>query len=317
MRLPRSLVISATPESTEGLQRALEGARLVLEANSALEHRWLSNGGVQQILFTIEDGGDLRGLHQRILSAIGDSHRGIDINVVAGDLALIRKRLLVADMESTVIQQEMIDELAEYVGRRAEIETITARAMRGELDFEAALKERVAMLAGLPSLVLDEVYQKRVSLMPGAETLIRTMKAHGAYCALVSGGFTVFTERVAKRLGFDEHQANVLEIEDGKLTGRVREPILGRVAKREALERIAARLGLHLSETLAVGDGANDLDMLAAAGLGVAFRAKPKVQEVARALPNGAVINHGDLTALLYLQGYCAREFVTAGASCT
>ncbi len=160
------------------------------------------------------------------------------------------------------------------------------------------------MLAGLDARVLDEVYEKRVTLMPGAETLIKTMKANGAYCALVSGGFTVFTERVAKRLGFDEHQANVLEIENGKLTGRVKEPILGRAAKRAALERLATELGLDLTETLAVGDGANDLDMLAAAGLGVAFRAKPKVQDAVRAMPNGAVINHGDLTALLYLQGY-------------
>lgn len=224
-----------------------------------------------------------------------------------------KRRLLVADMESTIIEQEMIDELAEYVGLRDKISKITDRAMRGELDFETALKERVGMLAGLDALVLDEVYEKRVTLMPGAETLIRTMKAHGAYCALVSGGFTVFTARVAKRLGFDEHQANVLEIEHGKLTGRVMEPILGRAAKRQALERIARRLGLDMAETMAVGDGANDLDMLAAAGLGVAFRAKPKVQEAVRALANGAVINYGDLTALLFLQGYADSEFVAEG----
>ena len=212
-------------------------------------------------------------------------------------------------MESTIIEQELIDELAGYVGLREKISAITTRAMRGELDFEAALRDRVAMLEGLDASVLDGVYAKRVTLMPGAEALIRTMKASGAYCTLVSGGFTVFTERVAKRLGFDEHQANVLEINNGKLTGRVREPILGRAAKRAALERIAAARGLDLSETMAVGDGANDLDMLAAAGLGVAFRAKPKVQEAARALPNGAVINHADLTALLYLQGYDRGEF--------
>lgn len=217
--------------------------------------------------------------------------------------------LLVADMESTIIEQEMIDELADYVGLRDKISAITARAMRGELDFESSLRVRVAMLAGLDAGVLDEVYDKRVTLMPGAETLIKTMKANGAYCALVSGGFTVFTERVAARLGFDEHQANMLEIENGKLTGRVREPILGRAAKRQALERIARTLGIHLMETIAVGDGANDLDMLAAAGLGVAFRAKPKVQEAAGALPNGVVVNDGDLTALLYLQGYRQDEF--------
>lgn len=223
----------------------------------------------------------------------------------------LRKRLLVADMESTIIQQELIDEIADYVGRRAEIEAITARAMRGELEFESALKKRVAMFAGLDASVLDEVYLTRVTLMPGAETLVRTMRANGAYCALVSGGFTVFTGRVAARLGFDEHRANVLEIENGKLTGRVREPILGRAAKRTALEEIAERLGLAPSETIAVGDGANDLDMLAAAGLGVAYHAKPMVQEAARRLATGAVVNDGDLTELLRLQGYAESEFVT------
>ena len=219
-------------------------------------------------------------------------------------------KLLVADMESTIIEQELIDELADYVGLRDKISVITERAMRGELDFAAALEERVAMLAGLDCRILDEVYDKRVTLMPGAETLIKTMKAHGAYCALVSGGFTVFTQRLAARLGFDEHQANVLEIADGKLTGHVREPILGRAAKRAALLRIAAARGIDVRDTLAVGDGANDLDMIQAAGLGVAFRAKPKVQEAVRAMANGAVINHGDLTALLYLQGYRQDEFV-------
>ena len=234
----------------------------------------------------------------------------VDINLVPYDYNAKSKRLLVADMESTIIEQELIDELADYTGLREKISAITERAMRGELDFEAALIERVAMLAGLDARVLDEVYDKRVTLMPGAETLIRTMKANGAYCALVSGGFTNFTERLAARLGFDEHQANVLEIENGKVTGRVKEPILGRQAKRAALVRIAKKRRLALEDALAVGDGANDLDMIQAAGLGVAFRAKPKVQEAARAMANGAVINHGDLTALLYLQGYRRDEFV-------
>ncbi len=220
-----------------------------------------------------------------------------------------RKHLLIADMESTIIEQEMLDELADCVGLRETISGITARAMRGELDFEAALRERVGLLAGLDAKVLDEVAD-RITLMPGAETLIRTMQANGAYCALVSGGFTVFTERVAKQLGFDEHQANVLEIADGKLTGRVLEPILGGDAKLAALRRLTAKLGIDPSQVIAVGDGANDLAMLAAAGLGVAFRAKPKVREAVAALPNGAVINHGDLTALLYLQGYRRQEFV-------
>jgi phosphoserine phosphatase len=237
-------------------------------------------------------------------------NQSIDVNIVdaeysrAGRLIDRRKRLIVADMESTIIEQEMIDELAEYVGLRDKISAITARAMRGELEFESALRERVAMLAGLDARVLDEVSEKRLTLTPGAETLVRTMKANGAYCALVSGGFSVFTDRVARRLGFDEHQANVLEIENGTLTGRVKEPVLGRTAKRDALLRIASERGIPIEETLAVGDGANDLDMIAAAGLGVAFRAKPAVQAAARAMPNGVVITHGDLTALLYLQGY-------------
>ena len=250
----------------------------------------------------------------RVASAL--SGCSVDVAVVADDYAtkgrLIsrRKRLLVADMESTIIQQEMIDELADYVGLRDKISKITERAMRGELEFEESLRERVALLAGLDARILDEVYDKRVTLMPGAEALVKTMTANGAYCALVSGGFTVFTERIAKRVGFDEHQANVLDVENGKLTGRVKEPILGREAKRGALLRIAKQRRIAIDQTLAVGDGANDLDMIAAAGLGVAFRAKPKVQETARSLSNGAVITHGDLTALLYLQGYNRDQFI-------
>lgn len=241
-------------------------------------------------------------------SGIGAALRDCNVDVNRVETRLRRKRLLVADMESTIIEQEMLDELADFIGARERIAAITERAMRGELDFEAALKERVAMLAGLDASVLDEVAE-RITLMPGAETLIRTMKANGAYCALVSGGFTVFTERIARRLGFDEHQANVLEIENGKLTGRVVEPILGREAKRLALLRLTAELGIDPRETISVGDGANDLAMLEAAGLGAAFRAKPKVCEAVAAMPNGAVVTHGDLTALLYLQGYAESDF--------
>ncbi|MEQ1713925.1 MAG: phosphoserine phosphatase SerB, partial [Hyphomicrobium sp.] len=205
--------------------------------------------------------------------------------------------------------QEMLDEIADFIGARDKIAAITERAMRGELDFEEALNERVGMLAGLDARVLDDVAE-RMTLMAGAETLIRTMKAHGAYCALVSGGFTVFTDRIARRLGFDEHQANVIEVADGRLTGHVRRPILGRAAKRAALERIAHDRGIPLRLTLAVGDGANDLDMLGAAGLGIAFRAKPKVRDATSVLDSGAVVTHADLTALLYLQGYRAGDFV-------
>ncbi len=216
-----------------------------------------------------------------------------------------RKRLLIADMDSTMIQQECIDELAEFAGRRAEISDITERAMRGELDFEGALKARVAMLEGLPESVLEEAFEKRISLTPGARTLVQTMNAAGAVTALVSGGFTFFTSRIAAACGFQHNQANELIIKDGRLTGEVVEPILGRAAKQNALLRIAGENDIDLADTLAVGDGANDLSMLERAGLGVAFHAKPAVAEAAHAR-----IDHGDLTALLYLQGIPQAEFV-------
>jgi phosphoserine phosphatase len=217
-----------------------------------------------------------------------------------------RKRLLVADMESTIIRNEMLDELAEFAGIRERIAEITRRAMNGELNFAAALRERVGLLKGLDAAILDQA-AARIAIMPGAAVLVRTMRANGAYAALVSGGFRVFTGRVARALGFDEDSANTLETANGRLTGTVAEPILGRDAKLSALNRLAAARGLALADTLAVGDGANDLDMLKAAGLGVAFRAKPIVAEAARVR-----VDRGDLTALLYLQGYRASEFVAA-----
>jgi len=231
------------------------------------------------------------------------SAQPIDVNVVSADPATMRKKLLVADMESTIIEQEMLDELGDLIGKRTEMQAITALAMRGELDFEMSLKERVSMLAGLDASVLETV-AVHMTMMPGAETLIATMKANGAYCALVSGGFTFFTERIARLVGFDEHQANTLEIVDGKITGRVLDPILGREAKLEALQRMARVHNFDMALTLAVGDGANDVAMLSEAGLGVAFRAKPKVRAATNA--SGAVVTHGDLTALLHLQGYDA-----------
>jgi phosphoserine phosphatase len=229
----------------------------------------------------------------------------VDVNFVAGPRPLARKGLLVADMESTIIEQECLDELADYAGVRERIAGITERAMRGELDFEAALRERVGLLAGLDARILQEIYDERVTLMPGAATLIATMQANGATCALVSGGFSFYTERVAARLGFDTQQANTLDVADEKISGMVAEPILGREAKRAALHRLAGERSIDLAATLAVGDGANDLDMLAAAGLGVAFRAKPIVAEKA-----AVSVVHGDLTALLYLQGYSRDEFI-------
>ena len=215
-----------------------------------------------------------------------------------------RKKLLVADMESTMIENEMLDELADFLGLREKIASITARAMNGEIDFAGALTERVGLLKGLPVAKLDEA-ARRIRYMPGGATLVATMKKHGAQCALVSGGFTHFTKMVAARLGFDFDAANVL-VHDGKaLAGTVEPPILGKEAKLATLQRLAAERGLSTADTVSVGDGANDLPMLKEAGLGVAFRAKPAV---AAELP--ARIDHGDLTALLYLQGYRLTDFV-------
>lgn len=215
-----------------------------------------------------------------------------------------KKRLLLADMDSTMIEQECIDELADEAGVGALVVGITARAMNGELDFEAALIERVGLLKGLNAQVIDHVIRDRITLMSGGKTLLATMKAQGAYCALVSGGFTAFTTQIAAVLGFDENRANTLLVAEGRLTGQVALPILGKEAKVEALMDISARLGVTPAQVLAVGDGANDLGMLALAGTGVALHAKPSVAAQCQVR-----VNHGDLTALLYLQGYTREEF--------
>ncbi|MDZ4096717.1 MAG: phosphoserine phosphatase SerB [Paracoccaceae bacterium] len=227
---------------------------------------------------------------------------GVDLVVQA--VAGRRKRLLLADMDSTMIQQECIDELADEAGVWAEVSAITARAMNGELDFEDALRERVALLKGLPEVVIGAVLRDRITLMPGGPALVATMKANGARAALVSGGFTAFTGHVAQVLGFDENRANTLHIEGGVLAGTVAEPILGREAKVRALQEISAQMGISAAEVMAVGDGANDLGMLGLAGAGVALHAKPSV-----AAQCDIRINHGDLTALLYIQGYSRGDF--------
>jgi phosphoserine phosphatase len=217
-----------------------------------------------------------------------------------------RKKMLLADMDSTMIRQECIDELAAEAGVGARVADITARAMNGELDFEAALIERVGLLKDLPEPIIEQVLDERITYMPGGYELVNTMKANGAYAALVSGGFTAFTSRVAAALGFDENRANTLLIEAGKLTGEVGRPILGKAAKVQALEAITAQLGISETDVLAVGDGANDLGMLTRAGTGVALHAKPAVQAAC-----DVRINHGDLTALLFIQGYGRDDFVT------
>ncbi|UWQ41504.1 phosphoserine phosphatase SerB [Leisingera aquaemixtae] len=226
------------------------------------------------------------------------------VDLVIQPTAGRKKKMLLADMDSTMIQQECIDELAEEAGVGARVKDITARAMNGELDFEGALIERVGLLQGLPETVIGKVLDERITLMPGGRQLLSVMKANGAYAALVSGGFTAFTSRVASELGFDENRANTLLAEGGRLTGEAARPILGREAKVEALEQITARLGIGEADVIAVGDGANDLGMLKRAGAGVALHAKPSV-----AAECDIRINHGDLTALLYIQGYSEADF--------
>ncbi|MDB5445589.1 MAG: phosphoserine phosphatase SerB [Phenylobacterium sp.] len=264
---------------------------------SVKAHEPLGPGGLDIYLE-----GDLGAARKLALEAL--AHHATDFAVQP--IAHRRKRLLVADMDSTIINVECLDELADFAGVKAQVSAITERAMRGELEFEGALRERVGMLKGLSLDALQQAYDQRVKLNPGARILVRTMAEHGARCVLVSGGFSFFTTRVAKAAGFDAEQANTLEAADGALTGKVGEPILGREAKLAALEAEAATLGLDLAETLAIGDGANDLAMIEAAGLGVAYRAKPIVAAQA-----DAKVDHADLTALLYFQGYCAEDFVT------
>jgi phosphoserine phosphatase len=231
------------------------------------------------------------------------------LNGARADVAVVategrRKRLLIADMDSTIIGQECIDELADLVGLKPHVAAITERAMRGEIAFEPALRERVALLKGIEVATLGRLIEERITVNPGAAALVATMRASGAYAALVSGGFTAFTSAIAARLDFDENRANELLVEADRLIGVVREPILGRDAKRQALGELTARLGISAEAAIAVGDGANDLAMIEAAGLGVAYHAKPAVAEAA-----DVRIDHGDLTALLFLQGYTADEF--------
>ena len=240
------------------------------------------------------------------MDAVRAALHGAAIDAIATPAANRRKSLLIADMDSTIVTGETLDELADFAGLKQTIAAITARAMNGELDFKAALRERVAMLKGLPVTALEQTWQ-RVRLTPGARELVATMRAHGALTALVSGGFTFFTGRVAALAGFDMHRSNTLLDDGTALTGRVAEPILDRDAKLEMLTRLAAERRLPLSATLAVGDGANDLDMIRAAGLGVAFRAKPVVAAAARAR-----VDHADLRALLFAQGYRAEDIVGA-----
>ena len=262
-------------------------------------------------------GGEVNILNQRIavefvkpdLATAVDAARelvaGKPIDIAQVPLANRRKKLLIADMDSTMIEQECIDELAAAIGIKDEVAAITRRAMNGELNFEQALRMRVKLLKGLPVKRMEEIRREQITFAPGGRALVQTMKAYGAFTSLVSGGFTFFADYIAKRIGFDEAMANILELDGEVLAGTVAEPILGKQAKLSRLLTLAAFHDIPMAETLAVGDGANDLDMIKAAGLGVALHAKPVVAAEAQ-----VSIDHGDLTALLYLQGYADEEFV-------
>lgn len=275
---------------------------LDLEAAAALRDAW--GGGELRVLAPGEAAEFELEVRPANLWEVWQALQAQKIDLVVQPALGRRKKMLIADMDSTMIQQECIDELAAEAGIGPHVAEITARAMNGELDFESALRERVGLLAGLDAGVIDHVLATRISFMPGGKTLLATMKAQGAYALLVSGGFTNFAARVAEALGFDAYRANTLLIEDGKLTGTVAEPILGRDAKVAALTEVTGALGLGVDEVIAVGDGANDLGMLGLAGAGVALHAKPSVQAECKIR-----VNHGDLTALLYLQGYAREDF--------
>jgi phosphoserine phosphatase len=273
------------------------------ELPGAGKPQWLAQNIAADIPFVPPPGTESRAIANGLRERFAD---GID--VVVQPAAGRRKTLFLADMDSTMIGQECIDELADFVNLKTHVAAITERAMRGEIAFEPALRERVALLKGLPAAVIEEVIRDRIRLTPGARTLVMTMRANGAYTCLVSGGFKSFTDRIAAMIGFDENRSNVLEVgDDGKLAGLVREPIFGREAKLQALLDLRRDHSVAKDATLVTGDGANDLSMIQEAGLGVAYHAKPAVAEAAHAR-----IDHGDLTALLYLQGYRRDQFVEA-----
>jgi phosphoserine phosphatase len=275
----------------------VDGARAIL--TQAGPAHWLFDEVAVDIPFASDE--PIAAIVTRLKQARGD----LPIDVVVQPRIDRRKKLFLADMDSTMIGQECVDELADFAGLKAHVAGVTERAMRGEIAFEPALRERVALLKGLAVSVVDEVLKQRITLTPGGRELVATMRAHGAWTCLISGGFTLFTNAVAEMIGFQENRANQLQVEDGKLTGEVIEPIVGRAAKLATLTELRESFDLDNIDTLVVGDGANDLGMIEQAGLGVAYHAKPAVAAAA-----AARIDHGDLTALLYAQGYRREEFV-------
>ena len=292
------LILIASPDDPAVTPDVARAAATPLTAPDAPV--WLADGVACEIGFALPAGAERTELEAAVRDAIGTAP--IDVAILPADGR--RKALLVADMDSTMIGEECIDELGALSGLGAEIAAITERAMRGELDFAGAVRERVGLMKGLDASAIGRVISERISYTPGGRELVQTMRSHSAFTALVSGGFTAFTAHVADHLGFDDNRGNRLVIEGGVLAGTIEEPVLGRAAKVEALKRYCAEKNIMPMATIAVGDGANDLDMLDAAGMGVAFHAKPIVAEAARVR-----VDHGDLTALLYLQGYRRQEF--------
>ena len=295
----------ARPAVTDAL-----AARVAAKLPQGRLSAWLDAGVAVDIVF--DDAADKPGATAGSLKKLTHELRGLigaaPVDLVIQPQDVRRKKLLVADMDSTMIGQECIDELADYAGFKDRVAAITARAMRGEIAFAPALRERVALLKGLPLATIDKVIAERIRPNPGAATLVQTMRAHGAHTCVVTGGFTVFMTPLATAIGFDEYSANTLLTDGaGRLTGEVAKPVLGREAKRDTLLALRQRLRLRREDTLAVGDGANDIPMIEAAGLGVAFHGKPALRDAA-----GAQIDHGDLTALLYAQGYRRDEFLAS-----
>lgn len=297
---PHVATLISNPASPALATADLARARDALPGSESPQ--WLHEGVAADLHF--DNSGEAPAL---IADRIRAALNGVPVDVIVQPAATRRKKLFLADMDSTMIGQECIDELADYVGLKDKVSAITERAMRGELPFEPALRERVALLRGLPVGVIDEIIASRIALTPGGRELVRTMRAHGGYACLVSGGFTLFTEKIAAMIGFNENRANILLTEKDALAGTVQEPILGKQAKRDTLDELRGRFALHPEDTMAVGDGANDLAMLEGAGLGVAFRAKPAVAAAAHAR-----IDYSDLSALLYAQGYQREQFAAA-----
>ena len=296
MNLVVTLITS--PERANITQRHIDQARTILDKAGCASKApfWLAENISCDIEF--DDTGPTRSLN-----VLQEGMKGLEIDIVVQSQANRRKRLLLADMDSTIVVGETLDELASFAGLRDQVSAITERAMRGEIDFKRALRERVSMLKGLSADALENSLNN-TDLTKGASTLVKTMRANGAYTVLVSGGFSFFTQAIAKLVGFNEDRSNTMMIENGALTGEIAEPILDRDAKLETLKTLSTEKGIPLIDTMAIGDGANDLPMIQNAGIGVAFHAKPVVEEKAP-----AAIRFGDLTALLYIQGYKLKEF--------